>query len=911
MMKKQILCNNIFHFNLINHFKSKLIMMKKVHLLLAFVLLTSFAFSQTGLVKGKIIDKSLEEALWGATVMLEGTTTGVITDEDGNYILENLPAGNFTVVASYVGYSPIKKEVTISEGSESMVNFELNADLVGLDQVVVTGVINPKSALESSVSLTTLNSKSIEQVGAVTTAEIFKVIPGIRSESSGGEGNANIAVRGIPIASGGSKYLQLHEDGLPVLQFGDISFGNADIFLRNDANIARVEAIKGGSASTMASNSPAGIINFISKTGAREGGSIGTTFGLNFKSLRTDFEYGSPIGNGVRFHLGGFFREGEGPRNTGYTGNYGGQIKANLTKEFKNGYARVYFKYLNDRTTSYMPMPVQATGTASNPSYSSIEGFDLLHGALQSPNFLLINSVDGAGNSRTTNMSDGMHPVSTSVGGEFSFDLDGGWKIDNKFRMAFSKGTFNSPFPAQIGSADAIATDIAGENYSLSYANGEKAGTVLSQDQIANLNNNGLLMRIITFDVEMNNLNNFTNDFHITKSLGKVSLSFGYYKAYQKIAMTWLWQTYLTDVSSDNGPGLMNISSADGTELSENGLIAHGVPLWGNCCTRGYDMAYTIDAPYAAAEIEITPNLTADASFRYDFGNATGYYLNNQQAEIDVNNNGEISEVEKSVTTLDNSNPNVVNYDFKYASYSIGANYKLADNKAVFARYSKGGRANADRLLYSSFLTPSGQTIDGLEADDIKQAELGFKYNSPIVGFYVTGFYSSISEQNEEFTKVIYKDFNSYGAELEAVAQLSSLNIAAGATFTKSEITKSLNEDEIGNTPRRVPSLMYNLSPSYTFLNSKAAIGLTLIGTTKVYAQDDNNVILPGYMYINAFASYSIIKGLVVSLHSNNLTNTLGFTEMEGDAFVDNQVNYLRARPITGNATVLSLKYNF
>ncbi len=69
-----------------------------------------------------------------------------------------------------------------------------------------------------------------------------------RVEASGGEGNANISVRGLPVASGGSKFLQLQEDGLPVLEFGDIIFGNADIFIRNDLSLARIESVRGGSA---------------------------------------------------------------------------------------------------------------------------------------------------------------------------------------------------------------------------------------------------------------------------------------------------------------------------------------------------------------------------------------------------------------------------------------------------------------------------------------------------------------------------------------------------------------------------------------------------------------------------------------------------------------------------------------
>ena len=111
-----------------------------------------------------------------------------------------------------------------------------------LEDVVITGVVNPKAKIKSSVSITTMDVKQIEQSAPRSTAEIFRSIPGIRSESSGGEGNSNISVRGVPISSGGSKYLQIQEDGLPVLLFGDISFATADIFTRFDGNVANTSS---------------------------------------------------------------------------------------------------------------------------------------------------------------------------------------------------------------------------------------------------------------------------------------------------------------------------------------------------------------------------------------------------------------------------------------------------------------------------------------------------------------------------------------------------------------------------------------------------------------------------------------------------------------------------------------------
>ena len=215
-------------------------------------------------------------------------------------------------------------------------------DSLGMERIVVTGVAKGKTIMASSVSISSFSADQMEVTTPRTTSEIFRSLPGIRAEATGGEGNANIAVRGLPVASGGAKFLQLQEDGLPVMQFGDISFGNADTFLRADSTVQTIEAIRGGSSATSASNAPGGIINFISKTGEEESGSISTAIGLDYDNYRTDFEYGSYINDSIRFHIGGFLRTGEGPRDTGYTSNNGGQIKANLTKEFEDGYVLVY-----------------------------------------------------------------------------------------------------------------------------------------------------------------------------------------------------------------------------------------------------------------------------------------------------------------------------------------------------------------------------------------------------------------------------------------------------------------------------------------------------------------------------------------------------------------------------------------
>ena len=139
-----------------------------------------------------------------------------------------------------------------------------------------------------------------------STAEIFRNIPGIQSESSSGDANANVKVRGMPISSGGARYLSFQEDGFPMMAVGDTAFATADSFLRFDTTVSSVQSIRGGSASTQAGNSPGGIINFISKTGDVEGGSIGFTAGLDYDAMRLDLEYGGVLSGDWTYHIGGF-----------------------------------------------------------------------------------------------------------------------------------------------------------------------------------------------------------------------------------------------------------------------------------------------------------------------------------------------------------------------------------------------------------------------------------------------------------------------------------------------------------------------------------------------------------------------------------------------------------------------------
>ena len=797
---------------------------------------------------------------------------------------------------------------------------DIDASDINASDIVVTAVARRTDRLDSSVSVSGISGEQALRLAPRSVAEIFRQLPGIRSESSGGEGNANIAVRGLPVASGGAKFLQLQEDGLPVLEFGDITFGNADIFLRADFNVSRVEAVRGGSASTFASNSPGGVINLISKTGSEDGGAIQGTAGLDYDEFRIDADYGGHFGADWTYHVGGFYRQGEGPRRAGYDANKGGQIKANVTRKFAGGYVRLYGKYLDDRAIGYLPNPVRVTGTNGDPKYSNVANFDINEDTLHSKYFRRALTLGPDNRPVTDDVRDGQHPVVYAIGAEGSYDFADGWNIIDRFRYSDISGRFISPFPAAVQDAQTTANGIGGAGATLRYATGPSAGQTIANP--GGLNGNGLLASIVLFDVKLNSLDNVTNDLRITKQTqlvgGELTLQAGYYFSRQTIDTTWLWTSYLLEVKGGGTAALIDVANAAGQLQTQNGVVAYGASFFGNCCRRAYNLNYTTNAPFASASLAFD-RLTLDGSLRYDFGRARGQVFGADLgggrvgvARVDVNGDGIISVPETQTSVIPLNAPAPVHYNYDYPSYSFGANYRLADTFAVFGRYSRGARANADRLLFGPAVSAvTGRpTNDDAAVDFVRQAEAGLKYRSGGMSLYATGFYAKTEEQNFEATTQRFFDrtYDAYGVEVEGAYRVGGFSLSANGTYTHAKIKSDAgNPAVVGNRPRRQAEFTYQITPQYQARLFSA--GFNVVGTTASYTGDENRLKLPAFAQVNAFVVVNPVEHVAVSVNANNLFNTDGFTEAEDGSIPANGI--VRARSISGRTVSASVRFDF
>jgi outer membrane receptor protein involved in Fe transport len=799
-------------------------------------------------------------------------------------------------------------------------------DLSALEEVVVTAVpAGGGNPLEASVSVSSLNTEEIGYTAPRSAAEIFRALPGIRAESSGGGGNANITIRGIPLATGGSKFMQIQEDGLPVLEFGDINFGNADNYIRYDTSIERIESIRGGSASTFASNSPGGVINLLSNTGEEEGGSVGIGVGLDFDEFRTDFSYGGPLTDTLRFHVAGFFRDGEGPRDTGYNGESGGQIKANITKELDNGYFRLHFKRLDDRVATYLPSPVRVN---SNGDFGAVTNYDASSEALNSPATQVISTFDSFGNPVKRDISDGIESKVNSFGFELNQELDNGLLIINKFRSSDISGGFVAPFTDTFGaygpqSADSMAAAICdsaldgeGNAFDCSSTNVTLAGTETQYDGLAFLN--------LLFDTRVNDLGNLINDFNLSKSFDSgVTITGGYYYSKQNIETSWSsWPTYIQTVDGSNSQYL-HITDANGAPLVNNGLWAPSFLSW------EWDLAYTTSAPYFNIGFE-NERFNFDASVRWNNVEANGELISSccgGNTDFDLNGDGVISGNTEDasasngfgfgggVLNLNRAGAAIqqVNYESDDLAFSFGGSWLINDNSTVFARYSEGQRAIADRLLQiPGALTATGglaSSTDGF--DTVEQLEIGYKLQQGNLDFYATLFNTVTEDTQAEVTsgETFMREYEATGIEFESVYSFDSgFKVAGNLTWTDAEISDdAVNNAIVGNTPRRQADVIYTITPSYS--TDTVNVGLSIQGSTEFYLQDNNDLKQDAYNLVHLFANWYINDSLTASLNINNLTDEFVVTESEEGSAANGDI--IRARPVTGTSTTASISYRF
>jgi outer membrane receptor protein involved in Fe transport len=804
------------------------------------------------------------------------------------------------------------------------------ADVGNLERIVITATSQAKSKLRSSVSVTDIDQEQIKDYGARTEAEVLLMIPGVRTDSTAGPaGNANITVRGLPIASGGSKYVQLQEDGLPTVQFGDMNFSNNDYWIRFDNNVDSIQTLRGGSSSVFASHAPGAVINYISRTGKTPGGGIGLTRGLGYNETRFDGDYGGKLAPDLYFHVGGYFREGEGPRNYGDNALQGYQLKGNITKEFNGGkgYFRVNFKVLDEHAPTTPQTFSRATlnGTKLG-GFKPLPGYDASVDTQYSKYNASVPGIDPLTRQRTnTSLLDGITVNSKSIGFEFHNEFDGGFSVDNKFRKSTNSGAFQ----AQFWNVQTLDNYLGASGNELRYFNGPQAGQVATSTNLVT----GLVSNSAAINTQTPDMGNVVNDLSVNKQFKlDANTSFdvrgGLFYSRQNVVQRWSISERLVQASKDGAIlDLYDAAGAAGVALTTAGLTGYN-NQWG-CCARDIDAQFTTTAPYLSLNAAVGP-FDLDAGLRRESFKASGSYAAGSAQPFDVDGNGTVSGAETNVWLIDPAAPrSLVDYKINYTNYSLGANYRVTNDLSVFVRHSKGNRAIADRLLFSSNIdTVTGRLAPGSATAalaPVKQTELGVKHRgtAPFGNYSVaaTVFRSTTTEFDFDQTRqnidpnlpnfgpqINVKGYKSDGLELESGATFGNLGLLVNVVYSTEVVTSNLFDPaRVGLTSGGVPKWRYNISPRYNF--GPLTVGATVRGQGKVFAGDNNVNTIDGHFIVNAFANYEFSNGLIGSINVNNLFDK--FYPAGGGGFVGGSTTIAGSGIQTGRSISGSVRYAF
>jgi iron complex outermembrane recepter protein len=864
---------------------------------------------QTGAVTGRVMDER-GAGISGAQVFLVRPAIGTQSGSDGRYSLRGVPAGTQTVGVRMLGFRPDSASVVVDAGGTATQDFTLSRDPLQLQEMVVTGTTTPRQNLAASVAVTTLSAQEVEQSSPRSTTEMLRYVPGFtRVESSGGEVNQNITMRGIL----GVEYVMFMEDGMPVFPTMHTFFMNADNLFRFDNNIERMEVVRGGASALFGSNTPGAIVNFINKTGGDQFAGTTRLTGGTQEYARYDLNINGPLGEDWKFNAGGFYRYDHGVRDPGFTGIRGGQLKANLTRQLENGYIRLSAKHINDRNQFILPLPLT---NPDSPEY--VEGFTN-YGAMNTPEGLDLEVPTPDGTLRLP-LDNGLRTDATWFTVDAALDLDDNWRIQNTAQVMQNDQEWN----ALLGNNVVPAADYiaglglpTGTTAQLFYTNHfDATGARLPYD-----NANGLVALAGEWHVAKP-ISAIHDQIQLRRQIGKHSLAVGAYLAHYTQENNWNFTDVLTDVR-DN-PRFLDVVTNTGGTLDT--LTSNGFRSFISNYVNGTGETNVVSG-VIGGEIQLTNQLRADLGVRVEYNNYV--QASENTAPVDLDND--------PTTTFDNMNYGNntfrhLNHDITDWAGSLGLNYVVNDNLAVFAAGSRGYKMPAlDDLLNAQ----AQAQVDLFDAREVESVEGGVKTQLGRVSFTVNGFYTTLKNQigqGAEFdagtgrtTWVVTEnpDTRSFGAELEAiVAPVPGLQLQGSATIMQAELGGGVDSLlyrkglRLALAPRTLGNLAATFSPQGL---SNLQLVADFHWVSSRFSEDAarrnldiDPAILPSYNYFNFGASYRFPEsGVRLNADLVNAFQSKGLEEGNPRLIGVGVTPFFVARPLLPRRLLVGVSYDF
>jgi outer membrane receptor protein involved in Fe transport len=672
--------------------------------------------------------------------------------------------------------------------------------------------------IDASFAVTNIDAGDIGRLAPKSTADLFKAIPGVWVESSGGESGANVFVRGFP-GGGDAPFLTIAMDGSPIYPAPTLSFLENSQLFRIDETIEMVEGLRGGPNPVVSNGQPGLTTNFRLKRGSDTTEALAkytvSDYGLN----RVEIVASGALDDDLYYMVGGYIKSSQGIRDAGFNSEQGNQFTINITKVFDNGELNLYTRQTDDRGTWYLPTPLNVEGIDAN--YTQI-------GPLNRQ-ATITYGVDNI--TESFDFGDGRGWDGHVSGGSLKLDLADGWALIDRFNI--TKGAANTFGLVPNGSAVTVG-DVADNGES---ATGAVTGTVYDADTP---------IQQIGRWVVLKDIESFTNDLAVSKSWDSIDASFGIYSATTKAEDWWSLGNHAYHVLVPGGEALNGIECNNSAEG----------------CGWNYDI-----------------NSVGDASTMAFYATSTWYY--NADLSIDAGIRRENHEVNYTVDEgLDGVITKAVQYDETKTSWTLGANYALTDNSGVFVRMNRGYKMPYFDDFRDNFgaFSAGNDLIQEVTQGELGYKFMNDEIQFFATAFTNEVKGDTFVRRPGAPAEILTNE--AYGVELDGrYSHDSGFSLSVNATIQETEITASATNE--GNEAQRQPGWQVRVTPSYGFEigDMFATVYGTLSAVDDRFGNNENTVVLDGYEKVDVGFTVEPTESLRIQFSVDNLTDEQGITE--------------------------------
>ena len=709
-----------------------------------------------------------------------------------------------------------------------------------IEEVIVTGVAGGAELrkFDASFAITTTSSEEINKFSPKSTADLFKMVPGVWAESSGGVSGANVFVRGFP-ASGDAPFLTVHVNSVPIFPPPTLSFLENSTLFRIDETIVRMEALRGGPNPVFSNGQPGLTTNFILREGSEETEGLVKFTTSDYDLRRFDGYISGEIAEEFYYMIGGYITSSPGLRDSQFNSDEGHQITINLTKDLEQGTVNLFHRQTDDHGTWYLPVALNVPGVDN--AYNQIGTLNRQRRILFANDFgdpTFVNPGE-----KTLDLGEGRGWDGSVTGASVVFDITDQWQLTN--RTSLTKGDARTLGLVPDGGAVNIGDLIADPSLdTLAVITGPIEGSVSGRS----IANSEYIQRFGAWEVRKD-IEAFTNDLSFEYSADFGSITFGYYAANSSTDEFWSLGNHKYEVVQANGEVVTGIECNDDPTIDS--------------CNWNYDIDAvgdaTTNALYVAGTWFATDRLTLDAGVRFE----------NHQVEYSVDE-GLDGQVTLAVSTEEDE-----------PSWTLAGNFAFTDTFAAFLRLNQGSRMPYfDDYRDNRDAFNNGNNL----VQDVEQYELGVKWVTDYWSVYATGFFIEVDPSifvalagggaGEISTN------EATGVEVDANwATDVGFNLNLNATIQESEIVAGANS---GNEQQRQPGWQLRLTPSYDFeigTTIEASVFGTISAVDDRWSDNANTVQLDSYEKLDLGFVARINERFVVQFAADNITDEEGLTE--------------------------------